>query len=317
MTSRRDFIGAALAASAVGTGCATTAAAEGISELPASTGPEQTDDPSLRVRFLGTGAADWERAPRTGKIYRRWSCVLIDNRFLIDFTHKSEDMIPDGCRPKAILYTHSHPDHYDPKAALKLGVKHVFASRTWIADTKAEYEKVLAAVGGELPVFHPLDVGKRFRLGPYEILPVPGNHYADRWYEQALLYKVTKLCKDGPARLFYATDTSGIMSSAYFLACRSKEPINAVIMESCGRPGHKFDGLSISHSTADRVKEIFSTILKPGKSAYRPSSPDQPVYLTHVGYGDWGTNTFDEELGPGFRVASDGQEIEVRPLSKD
>ena len=311
MTSRRDFIGAALAATAVQTACATAGAERG--ELPPSTGPEQTEDECIKVRFLGTGAADWAYAPQDVKIRRRWSSILVDNRFMIDCTQMAAEMLPEGCRPKALLYTHSHPDHYNPGAAVKLGIEHVFAHRSLIEDARRDYEKAVAAVGGRMPVLHPLEIGVRFRLGPYEILPLPANHYADRPHEQALIYKVTKLCRDGAARFLYATDTSGIPSWAFFLGCRRNEPFQVAIIESCGQPGHKFDALSISHNTADRVKEIFTTFLKPGKSAYRPSSPDQPVYLTHVGYGDWGEKTFDEELGPGFKVASDGQEIEVRP----
>lgn len=313
VTSRRAFIGAALAASALQPGCATAGAAEG--ELPPSTGPEQTDEEAMKVRFLGTGAADWAQAPRTGKIYRRWSSILIDNRFAIDFTKMAPEMLPAGCSPKAIVYTHSHPDHYDPKAAVKMGVKHVFLHRSWIEDARRDFEKAVAEVGGELPVLHPVDVAKRFRLGPYEIQPLPANHYTGKTYEQALMYKIAKSCMGGVARLLYATDTSGIPSWAFFIGCRSREPINAVIMEACGRPGTPFGGLNISHSTADTVNEIFTTILKPGTSAYKPSSPGQKVLLTHLGYGSWGENTFEDTLPSGLATASDGQEIEVRPLS--
>ena len=314
MTSRRAFIGAALAASALQPGCATAGAAEG--ELPPSTGPEQTDEEAMKVRFLGTGAADWAQAPRTGKIYRRWSSILIDNRFAIDFTKMAPEMLPEGCTPKAIIYTHSHPDHFDPKAAVKLGVKHVFLHRSWLEDARKDFEKAVAEVGGEMPALHPVDVGRRFRLGPYEIQPLPGNHYTGKWYEQALIYKVAKLCKDGPARLLYATDTAGIMAQAFFLGCRSREAVNAVIMEATGEPGRAYDGLSLSHSTADMVHTIFSAVLKPGTSAYKPSVTGQKVYLTHLGCGAWGQNTFGDVLPEELMTASDGLEIEVRPLPK-
>jgi len=312
-TTRRSFIGAAVVASVLKPGYATADEKMRVSELPPSNGPLPTEDELLKVRFLGTGAADWDRAPRTGKIYRRWSSILVDNRFAIDFTKLSPEMLPEGCKPKAIVYTHSHPDHYSPATAVKMGVQHVFLHRSWVNDARADFEKAVAQVGGEMPVIHPLDVGRRFRIGPYEILPLPGNHYTGKDYEQALIYKVAKACKRGVARFLYATDTSGITSAAFFMGCRSKEPINAVIMEACGRPGRKFDGLSISHTTADRVNEIFTSFLKPGKSAFKPTGANQKVYLTHLGYGDWGENTFADTLPPTLTTASDGQEIEIPP----
>ena len=306
--NRRNFLVCLGATAAVG-GCQTVQSGE----LPPSTGPEPTDEESLKVRFLGSGSACWEKEPRTSKIFRRYSSVLIDGRFLIDYTWMTEDMVPEGCKPKAIVYTHSHGDHYDPKAAVKLGVRHVFLHRSWIADARQDFEKAVASVGGEMPVIHPLDVGVRFRLGPYEILPLPGNHYTGKPYEQALIYKVTKLCKDGPVRLLYATDTSGLMSAAFFIGCTKKEPLTAAIMEATGQPGRKFGGLNISHSTADDVHRIFTTYLKPGSSGYKPASPDQPVYLTHLGYYEWGQKTFDDILPSGLALAHDGLEVEFHP----
>lgn len=311
--NRRTFLGcfgAALASSLV-----KGAESENAPALPASTGPAQTDEEALQVRFLGTGSACWEREPRTSKIFRRYSSVLIDRRFLIDYTWMTTEMIPEDCHPQAILYTHSHGDHYDPKAAVKLGVKHVFVHSSWLADARNDFAKAVETDGGEAPEVHPIEIGVRFRLGPYEILPLPANHYTGKSYEQAVIYKVIKLCKDGPVRLLYATDTSGIMSRAFFLGCTGKEPITAAIMEATGQPGRKFGGLNISHSTADDVVNIFTTYLKPGKSGYRPSSPDQLVYLTHIGYYEWGQKTFEDKLPPGFAVPYDGQEVVFRPIA--
>ena len=50
-------------------------------------------DEGLHVRFLGSGSACWEREPRTSKIFRRYSSVLIDSNFLIDYTWMAEDML--------------------------------------------------------------------------------------------------------------------------------------------------------------------------------------------------------------------------------
>ena len=163
-----------------------------------------------------------------------------------------------------------------------------------------------------MPEIHPLDVCVPFNLGGYEILPLPGNHWTGKPHEQALIYKVTKRCRDGAVRLLYATDTSGLMSTVFFHGCRKDAPLTAVIMESTGNPVQKFGGMNISHSTASTVNDIFTTYLKPGKGHYMPN-PGQPVYLTHIGYYEWGQRTFDEQLPAGLKLAHDGLEVLFRP----
>ena len=304
--NRRMFLG--------GMGAATAVGLAGEAKAVAPSGDE-----GLHVRFLGSGSACWEKEPRTSKIFRRYSSALIDGTFLIDYTWMAEDMLPEGCRPQTILYTHSHGDHYDPRAAVKLGVRHVYLQRGWVADARRDFEKAADKVGRDVlgapcktPEIHPLDVCVPFNLGGYEILPLPGNHWTGKPHEQALIYKVTKRCKDGAVRLLYATDTSGLMSTVFFHGCRKDAPLTAVIMESTGNPVQKFGGMNISHSTASIVNDIFTTYLKPGKGHYMPN-PGQPVYLTHIGYYEWGQRTFDEQLPPGLKLAHDGLEVLFRP----
>lgn len=303
MIKRRTFLATAGAALA-------TAAAD----TPDSGAPAL--QPSLKVKFLGSGSACWEKEPRTSKIFRRYSSILVDGRFLIDFTWMTADMLPAGFVPEGIVYTHSHPDHYDAKAAVKLGVRHVYLQRGWLADAKADFAKAVEKVGGTAPEIHPLDVFKPFRLAGCEILPLPGNHWTGKLHEQALIYTVKKACAGGTVRLLYATDTSGLPAQAFFGGSMSrKHPITAAIMEATGQPGRPFDGLRISHSSADTVREIFTTWLKPGepgKRSYTPN-PGQKVWLTHIGYYEWGQNTFEDRLADGFAVAHDGLEVEFRP----
>jgi len=300
---RRTFLGGMGAAAAVGLAAETVGhAVPGASSC----------DEGLHVRFLGSGSACWEKEPRTSKIFRRYSSALIDGTFLIDYTWMAEDMLPEGCRPQTILYTHSHGDHYDPRAAVKLGVRHVYLQRGWVEDARRDFEKAIEKVGGAMPEIHPLDVCVPFNLGRYEILPLPGNHWTGKPHEQALIYKVTKRCKDGAVRLLYATDTSGLMSTVFFHGCRKDAPLTAVIMESTGNPVQKFGGMNISHSTASTVNDIFTTYLKPGKGHYMPP-PGQPVYLTHIGYYEWGQRTFDDKLPSGLKLAHDGLEVLFRP----
>ena len=180
MMKRRTFVATAGAALAV------TAA---DNPAPAALGE------SLKVRFVGSGSACWEKEPRTSKIFRRYSSLLVDDTFLIDYTWMGADMLPAGCVPQAIVYTHSHPDHYDAKAAVKLGVRHVYLQRGWLADARADFAKAVEKVGGVAPEIHPLDVFRKFRIGDYELQPLPGNHWTGKLHEQALIYTVKKVCK--------------------------------------------------------------------------------------------------------------------------
>ena len=44
----------------------------------------------LRLRFLGTGAADWNGKDNRGE-QRRWSSILVDDAVLVDFTMQDAD----------------------------------------------------------------------------------------------------------------------------------------------------------------------------------------------------------------------------------
>ena len=261
---------------------------------------------------MSSGAADWAQAPRTGKIYRRWSSILIDNRFAIDFTKMAPEMLPEGCSPKAIVYTHSHPDHYDPKAAVKLGVKHVFLHRSWLEDARRDFEKAVAEVGGEMPVLHPVDVAKRFRLGPYEIQPLPANHYTGRTYEQALMYKIAKSCTGGVARLLYATDTSGIpVETAAFIGIDTDNvkprPITGLVMEATMGVSYADNFRIFTHSSVATVAQIAHVLESTG--CYRPRH-GQKIWLTHIARTLHGTHREIAATAPApLAPAYDGQEV--------
>ena len=61
---------------------ATALVASGLKANPLSSYNEDTEK-GLRLRFLGTGAADWNGKDERGEL-RRLSSVLLDNRILID-----------------------------------------------------------------------------------------------------------------------------------------------------------------------------------------------------------------------------------------
>lgn len=131
----------------------------------------------LKVRFLGTGAADWKGPDARGE-HRRLTSILLDDRILIDFTESDADMLPEsfraakdnctlpgsngsskanqiqelsqGTKCDAIFYTHSHGDHFDAAAELRhIGARKVFVGETWVDRAREEFAKAAAAMQPE------------------------------------------------------------------------------------------------------------------------------------------------------------------------
>ena len=92
----------------------------------------------LKIRFLGTGAADWKGKDERGE-HRRLSSILMDEKIFIDLTAENLEMIPSSAHPDTIFYTHSHSDHYHPATALRAGVKRVYLSQSWYDIAKGDF----------------------------------------------------------------------------------------------------------------------------------------------------------------------------------
>ncbi|MBQ5358640.1 MAG: twin-arginine translocation signal domain-containing protein, partial [Alistipes sp.] len=102
--NRRDFMKVAAAS-------VLAASTEGVNAKIFDTESPKHTKEGIAIRFLGTGAADWQGRDDRGE-HRRLSSILIDQHILIDFTPSDIEMLPEGCSPEIIFYTHSHGDHY-------------------------------------------------------------------------------------------------------------------------------------------------------------------------------------------------------------
>ena len=291
--TRRAFIGSA---AAFGAFCATGA------------GIAAGEGERLKVRFLGTGAADWHGRDRRGEL-RRLTSILVDGRILVDFTSSDRDMLPPGCCPEAVFYTHSHDDHYDPAAAVALGVRRAYVHESWSREAAAEFREAAKAAGKPAPEVVALAVGRAVEDGGIRFTPLPANHATERKSEQALIYLLEK----DDVRLLYATDTSGIPAVAMRLAGidpygRSGKPITAFIMEATVGLGHKDDARIYSHSSVDMVARIVRTLTKARR--YVPAS-GQSVWLTHMARTLHGTQAeLDKSLPAPLKAAYDGLTVE-------
>ena len=197
-------------------GC-TTAKANGKTEgLPAQFSPDQpiSKESGIRVRFLGSGAAGWKPELAKNPHTRRQSSVLIENKVLIDFTMCSFDKLPAGCRPEVLFQTHSHGDHYNPKAAVKSGVKRMYVQETWADAAREEVGKAAEKLGLPAPEVIGLPFGKPVVECGMRFTGVPANHSTSRVTNGVLERTSVYLVEKGASRLLYATDTGGLMGDA-------------------------------------------------------------------------------------------------------
>lgn len=297
---RRNFLKTALAA--------TVAAATAIPQVKgAKKEPEKNrtvtgvkkDGARLKVRFLGTGAADWRRE-NSGNEFRRCSSLLIDDRILIDLTEQALEMIPQGVKPEAVFYTHSHSDHFRAEALKESEIRTAYMSGTWSRRAKE-------LLGEEIKI-NALKIGTRSELGDIQITALPANHcIGSDPQEQAMMYLIEK----GGIRLLYATDTGYIPIRAARIIgidphVRNAPAITAFIMEATMGMGHDEDFRMFTHSSVESVLRYRNMMLQ--RKRYLPA-PGQPVFITHIAH------TFSPEhaalqraLPEGIQAAYDGLE---------
>jgi len=308
---RRNFIkcsGAAIVASQLP--AVNSFAATSLNEKAPYVTYRDSGTHTLKVRFLGTGAADWNGPDERGE-HRRLSSILIDDEILIDFTATAEDMIPEGISPKTIFYTHSHGDHFDPKAALAAGIETVYAGDSWISRCREEFNKYSSETGIPAPAVHPISVGQRISLANgTAVTALPGNHCTQDPGEQCLIYLVEK----ADIRLIYATDTGGIMGRAARIAGidahTEGKPITALIMEATMGIDGDEDYRIFVHSSVNTVLRTTNVLLDSGR--YTPVK-GQSVYLTHLARTLHGTQAdLNRTLPSPLKAAHDGLEVIFR-----
>ena len=302
----------------IGTGALVTAGLAGI--IPAEAGSSRTADAGnplhyidgkedqgpLRMRFLGTGAADWNGRDSRGEL-RRLSSVLLDGRVLIDFTTSDEDMLPIGAHPEVIFYTHSHRDHYNPEAALKLHIKRIYLGSTWIERANSDFAKASAETGLPVPEIVPVAPGDKVTVCGMTLTTLPANHATSDRNEQTLMYLIEKQ----NVRVLYATDTGGIPAIAARLVGidphEKGKAITGMVMEATMGIDGDEDFRIFTHSSVGTVLRTTHMLLDKGR--YTPKE-GQPVYLTHLARTLHGTQKeLDETLPTPLKAAYDGLEV--------
>ena len=296
--NRRNFIASS----------ATALVASGLKANPLSSYNEDAEK-GLRLRFLGTGAADWNGKDERGEL-RRLSSVLLDNRILIDFTNTVMDMLPEGRKPETIFYTHSHGDHFNAEAALTLGIRTAYVSETWWNQAEKSFHAASKTLGKEMPWLIPICTGQPIPLGDITFTPLPANHATSYLREQALIYLVEK----GNVRMLYATDTGGLPAVAARMAGIDAhvpgKGITALVMEATMGIDYEEDYRLYTHSSVALVKRTVDVLISTKR--YIPQE-NQPVYLTHMARTLHGTQAeLDTSLPAPLKAAYDGLEVMLK-----
>ena len=243
----------------------------------------------MLLRFLGTGAADWNGPDENGE-YRRFTSTLLDGRVLIDVTKTVLDMIPDKSKVTDVFFTHSHRDHFDPEALKALAPCRVHAHESWAGEISGDGLTVI-----------PLKTGVSAEAAEYTFLPMPSNHSTPREYETTLHY----LIEGGGRCLLYATDGAWLLNSEHRMI--GNKVLSAAVFDATIGDAIPGDWRIFEHNSVDMVRLMVKTLLKAGRLG-----EGAPVFLTHFARTLHPSQAeLERSMEPPLRVCFDGMEARV------
>ena len=165
----------------------------------------------MKIRFLGTGAADWKLSKTEqeiiadGTFYRRSTCNLIDEHILIDLSPQSYDYAVrlgvDMSKITDLIISHTHADHYSAKSFVSFAKASGRVIDIW-CEKDAVCRLGLDEETKEYARVHPLCHEDTFEIHGYKITALSANHLVENSNETPLHYVFEK---DGK-RFFYGLD---------------------------------------------------------------------------------------------------------------
>ncbi len=243
----------------------------------------------MKFHFIGTGAADYPKhsdAPEK----RRFTSTLVDDSLLIDAT---ESIIEDLDKIKnvpAMIFTHSHKDHFDKAFKDMVAPVECFAEKSWAAECEAK----------------PLTPYEPVQAAGFTILPLPSNHSTPRKDEQPLIYILEK---DGE-RVLYATDGAWLLNGAYH-AIKKGEMLDACIFD--GTVGDEFPSnwRIFEHNTLPMVRTMKKALI--GAKLLKENAPVIVTHLARTLHPDQKTLEENEKkMGSELIIAYDGMVFDTK-----
>ena len=240
-------------------------------------------------KFLGTGAADYPKhTDMPGR--RRYTSTLVDSSLLIDATDSVSDFIGEIRNVDAVIYTHSHHDHFDADFKEVFAPKSAYCEASWAKECNA----------------NPVTPYEAFEAAGFLITPVQSSHSTDRKDEKTLNYILEK----DNERVLYATDGAWLTNGAYH-AIKDGAPLDAAVFD--GTVGDDFpdDWRVFEHNTLPMVRSMRRALVKAGLL-----KENAPVIVTHLArtlHPDHETLLKREaESGGGLIFARDGMVFDTR-----
>ncbi len=226
----------------------------------------------MKIKFLGTGAADWPKEnTENRKDLRRFSSVILDGELLIDpgprvFDAMAEYNInPHGV--KYIINTHKHPDHFSEDTLNRL--------------------KSLGAS------FVEIKAGEEVTLGKYKVYAYAGNHGT---YKGTVHFIIT----DSDKTLFYGLDGAWLLYDEV-AAIKTHKPDLAVLDGTVGFI--EGDYRIFEHNNLNMVLEMKKSL----SSYVKKFCISHMAKTLHTAHEELHTAMEKE----GIIVACDGMEIEL------
>lgn len=209
----------------------------------------------MRFLFLGTGAADWKTPSADGE-YRRNTSTLADGELLIDGNETISERLPALQGVPAMLFTHSHGDHYSGSFLRRVRPARVLCEESWAAEAGAE----------------PLAPGRAFSAAGFGILPVTASHSTERKNERPLHYILEK----NGRRILYATDGAWLTNHAYH-AIKDGAPLDGCIFDGTVGDAFPDDWRVFEHNTLPMVRAMRRALEKA-----QLLKTGAPVVVTHL-----------------------------------
>ena len=252
----------------------------------------------MKIRFLGTGAADWDiKTYDKNKEYRFFSSALINSDLMIDVSpHISLSIDAHGgdiSNVQNIVLTHSHADHYN-----KDMLECICRNKEIGFFCNELCKSVLPNRQNLKPTF--INTGTEYTVGNYKVIPVCSNHIVAETNEITHNYIITG--RDGKT-LFYGCDGGWIPVASYHIL--KKKKFDMVILD--GTLGNADgDDRIFEHNNLAMVKELAHTFRK------HMLNENGKIMITHLSkYSHASHDEICKELEPfGIGVAYDGLEIE-------
>lgn len=253
----------------------------------------------MRLDFLGTGAADWQRG---GSEFRAFTSTLINGRLLIDGTMAVLEHLPADARITDIVYTHSHSDHFDEKLLAALAPVRAHIHSSWAGRVSVPGVDVV-----------PFDTGDTFTAAGHSLNVLPANHSTANPDERAVHFIVD----DGERTLFYALDGGWLLNEEWHALRR--RTLDAAVFDATIGEGNPGDFRIFEHNSMEMVRIMVRTLRRPmfGHDSAGDSYPavlrkGAPVFLSHLARTlNPPQDVLESVLGEGFVAAFDGMQVEI------